>query len=157
MFINNSDFTDESQLIASRTVEIATSRGGKFIDIDHVIYAIFESPSKRIETALHKIGVDISKVQTRISSIVTNLSRPSGKKQKKITRSPSIAYLLEKAKSESYWLGSNKIKPEHILLGTLHWYISNDKNSAVYKTLAKHGIYYEVIRNILKNELSDTV
>jgi ATP-dependent Clp protease ATP-binding subunit ClpC len=108
-------FADRGRLLALAKHE-AQDLGHEYVGTEHLLLAVVTEGRNVASNALHSLGVTHARLQDAVVAIV---GRGAGGRSGDVPFTPRAKKVLELALRESMQLGSQQIKPEHVLLGVI--------------------------------------
>jgi Zn-dependent protease len=108
-------FEADAYQVAVRTYEVMARYGHPFIEVEHLVLALFEEPGKRLEAVLNRLTVDTQAVRDRLADVLRAApkSRPPSQT---VHISAATKRLMDRAGEEAALLKSEKITALHLLL-----------------------------------------
>jgi Zn-dependent protease len=143
-------FTPEAQDAAARAYEILTRYGHGAIDTDHLALALFERPDSSLASLLQTFSIDSALIRQRLDDVLRALPKaqtPSAT----VYITPRTKQVIEQAQVEARQLGSDQVKPLHLLLAIL-----SDPSTTSASILTGAGLTRDRILGVNKNATGTT-
>ena len=123
-------FTDGAQEALAVAQQTVMDMSHSQLDVEHIVYAIFQQPDSQAVIVLERLGIDIDAIADRFEGVLNSAPKVAGGTTQ-LYLTPRTQGLLTGATTASKRLNSEQIGTEHLLLGAVD--VSNGQSDAIFK------------------------
>ncbi|MDH3973351.1 MAG: ATP-dependent chaperone ClpB [Deltaproteobacteria bacterium] len=138
-------FTLKSQEAIAEAQSIAEKKNHQQIDTAHLLMALLEQSEGVTLPLLKKAGIDISQLREETKKVLEKAPKVYGSGGSQVYLSPALNRCFSKAREEAGKLKDEFVSTEHLLIA-----LSEEKETAAARLLAKSGLTRDLIFKTLK-------
>lgn len=147
---NFARYTAESQEIARQAYGYLLQYQHSSIEIETITLAMLEHPGEELAGILSALQFDQPALIKQLQQVLRRLPSTNSKPpEKQIYISPLVKRIIETAFSESERLWDQEVSPRHFFLAIIKLYSTDEKSSQIGRYLAKAGLTYERVLNLV--------
>ncbi len=123
-------FTDGAQEALAVAQQTVMDMSHSQMDVEHIVYAIFQQPDSQAMTVLERLGIDVDAMADRFEGVLNSAPKVAGAATQ-LYLTPRTQGLLTGATMASKRLNSEQIGTEHLLLGAVG--VNNGQSDVIFK------------------------